>query len=137
MNRYPRDMSGYGATPPLAEWPNNGRIALQLVLNYEEGGENNILHGDKTSEAFLSEIVGATAWPNQRHSNMESIYEYGARAGFWRLHRIMKDLPVTVYGVATALARAPEQVAAMKTAGWEYSALIPLLKQWYQRRVLD
>jgi|TARA_B110000090_G_scaffold24785_1_gene24718 OHCU decarboxylase len=122
MNRYPRDMSGYGATPPLAEWPNNGRIALQLVLNYEEGGENNILHGDKTSEAFLSEIVGATAWPNQRHSNMESIYEYGARAGFWRLHRIMKDLPVTVYGVATALARAPEQVAAMKTAGWEIAS---------------
>ena len=122
MKRYPRDMSGYGATPPFAKWPSKGRIALQLVLNYEEGGENNILHGDKASEAFLSEIVGAVAWPNQRHANMESIYEYGARAGFWRLHRIMKHLPVTVYGVATALARAPEQVAAMKTAGWEIAS---------------
>ena len=122
MKRYPRDMSGYGPTPPLAQWPKNGRIALQLVLNYEEGGENNILHGDPASEAFLSEIVGAEAWPDQRHSNMESIYEYGARAGFWRLHRILKGLPVTVYGVATALARAPEQVAAMKTAGWEISS---------------
>ena len=122
MKRYPRDMSGYGATPPFAQWPSKGRIALQLVLNYEEGGENNILHGDKASEAFLSEIVGAAAWPNQRHVNMESIYEYGARAGFWRLHRIMKHLPVTVYGVATALARAPEQVAAMKTAGWEIAS---------------
>ena len=122
MKRYPRDMSGYGATPPFAKWPSKGRIALQLVLNYEEGGENNILHGDKASEAFLSEIVGAAAWPNQRHANMESIYEYGARAGFWRLHRIMKHLPVTVYGVATALARAPEQVAAMKAADWEIAS---------------
>ena len=122
MKRYPRDMSGYGPTPPSAKWPSKGRIALQLVLNYEEGGENNILHGDKASEAFLSEIVGAVAWPNQRHANMESIYEYGARAGFWRLHRIMKHLPVTVYGVATALARAPEQVAAMKAADWEIAS---------------
>ncbi|MDC1521242.1 polysaccharide deacetylase, partial [Planktomarina temperata] len=112
MKRYPRDMSGYGPTPPAAQWPGGAKIAVQLVLNYEEGGENNILHGDAASEAFLSEIVGAAAWPGQRHWNMESIYEYGARAGFWRLHRMLKDLPITVYGVATALARAPEQLAA-------------------------
>ena len=122
MQRYPRDMRGYGASPPDAAWPNDARIAVQIVVNYEEGGENNILHGDPASEAFLSEIVGAAAWPNQRHWNMESIYEYGARAGFWRLHRLMRDLPVTVYGVATALARAPEQVAAMQDVGWEIAS---------------
>ena len=83
---YPRDLAGYGRTPPFADWPNGARIALQFVVNYEEGGENNILHGDAASEAFLSEIVGAAPWPGQRHMNMELIYEYGARAGFWRLH---------------------------------------------------
>ena len=122
MQRYPRDMTGYGAAPPQANWPGGARIAVQIVLNYEEGGENNVMHGDAASEAFLSEIVGAAAWPGQRHWNMESIYEYGARAGFWRLHRLMADLPVTVYGVATALARAPEQVAAMKDASWEIAS---------------
>ena len=122
MNRYPRDMHGYGANPPDPKWPGGAKIAISLVLNYEEGGENNILHGDAASEAFLSEIVGAAAWPGQRHWNMESIYEYGARAGFWRLHRMMKDLPVTIYGVATALARSPAQVAAMKDAGWEIAS---------------
>ena len=120
--RYPRDMTGYGAEPPEPRWPGGARIAVQIVVNYEEGGENNILHGDAASEAFLSEIVGAAAWPGQRHWNMESIYEYGARAGFWRLHRMLRDVPVTVYGVATALARAPEQVAAMKAAGWEIAS---------------
>ena len=120
--RYPRDMTGYGATPPEANWPGGARIAVQIVLNYEEGGENNILHGDAASEAFLSEITGAAPWPGQRHWNMESIYEYGARAGFWRVHRMLKDTPVTVYGVATALARGPEQVAAMKAAGWEIAS---------------
>ncbi|WP_341368591.1 allantoinase PuuE [Yoonia sp. BS5-3] len=122
MHRYPRDMSGFGPTPPDPQWPGGARIAVQIVLNYEEGGENNILHGDAGSEAFLSEIVGAASWPDQRHWNMESMYEYGARAGFWRLHRMMADLPVTVYGVATALARAPEQVAAMQDAGWEIAS---------------
>ena len=124
MNRYPRDMLGYGGTPPDPQWPNGARIAVQFVVNYEEGGENNILHGDAASEAFLSEIVGAAPWVGQRHWNMESIYEYGARAGFWRLHRLFtqEDLPVTVYGVATALARSPEQVAAMKGAGWEIAS---------------
>ncbi|SLN55730.1 Uric acid degradation bifunctional protein [Roseovarius albus] len=122
MTRYPRDMTGYGANPPAANWPNGAKIAVQIVLNYEEGGENNILHGDAASEAFLSEITGAQPWPGQRHWNMESIYEYGARAGFWRVHRMLGDLPVTVYGVATALARAPEQVAAMKASGWEIAS---------------
>ena len=120
-------MRGYGETPPSANWPNpsgNGgaKIAVQFVVNYEEGGENNILHGDAASEAFLSEIVGAAAWPDQRHANMESIYEYGARAGFWRLYRMLNALPVTVYGVASALARAPEQLKAMKKAGWEIAS---------------
>jgi len=122
VQRYPRDMIGYGANPPAANWPNGARIAVQIVLNYEEGGENNVLHGDAASEAFLSEIVGAAQWPGQRHWNMESIYEYGSRAGFWRLHRLMADLPITVYGVATALARSPEQVAAMKDAEWEIAS---------------
>ncbi|SMY07027.1 allantoinase PuuE [Flavimaricola marinus] len=122
MNRYPRDMTGYGPTPPDPQWPGGAKIAVQIVVNYEEGGENNILHGDAASEAFLSEIVGAAPWPGQRHWNMESIYEYGARAGFWRLHRMLRDIPVTVYGVATALARGPEQVAAMKQAGWEIAS---------------
>ena len=124
MNRYLRDMHGHGATPPDAQWPGRARIAIQIVVNYEEGGENCILHGDAASEAFLSEIVGAQAWPGQRHWNMESIYEYGARAGFWRLHRLFTGygIPVTVYGVATALARSPEQVAAMKAANWEIAS---------------
>ncbi len=121
MNRYPRDMIGYGSQPPLADWPNNAKIAVQFVLNYEEGGENCILHGDGQSEAFLSEIVGAQPWPDQRHWNMESIYEYGARAGFWRLHRLFTeyDIPLTIYGVATALARNPDQMLAMQDAGWK------------------
>jgi allantoinase len=118
---YPRDMIGYGRTPPHADWPNGARVALQFVVNYEEGGENNILHGDAASEAFLSEIVGAAPWPGQRHMNMESIYEYGSRAGFWRLHRLFteRDMPVTVYAVAIAMPRNRIAVAAMKEAGWE------------------
>ena len=118
---YPRDMVGYGRTPPFADWPGHARIAVQFVINYEEGGENNILHGDAASEAFLSEIVGAAPWPGLRHMNMESIYEYGSRAGFWRLHRLFteRSVPVTVYAVATAMARNREAVAAMNEAGWE------------------
>ncbi|WP_210529206.1 allantoinase PuuE [Rubellimicrobium arenae] len=121
-DRYPRDMRGYAAAPPPANWPGGARVAVSLVLNYEEGGENSVLHGDAASEAFLSDIAGAAMWPGMRHWNMESIYEYGARAGFWRLHRMLCDLPVTIYGVATALARSPEQVAAMKQAGWEIAS---------------
>lgn len=124
MNRYPRDFRGYGPTPPDAAWPGGARIAVQFVLNYEEGGENNLLHGDAASEAFLSEIVGAAPWPGQRHWNMESIYDYGARAGFWRLHRLFTGagIPVTVYGVASALARSPDQVEAMTAADWEIAS---------------
>jgi urate oxidase len=122
--RYPRDMQGYGGTPPAADWPGGARVAVQFVLNYEEGGENCILHGDAASEAFLSEIPGAQPWPGMRHWNMESVYEYGARAGFWRLHDLFtsRKVPVTVYGVATALARSPAQVQAMKDAGWEIAS---------------
>lgn len=118
---YPRDMIGYGRTPPDPAWPGGARVAVQFVINYEEGGENNVLHGDPASEAFLSEIVGAAAWPGQRHMNMESIYEYGARAGFWRLWRMFgeRSIPVTVFGVASAMARNLEAVTAMKQAGWE------------------
>ena len=122
--RYPRDMIGYGPRTPAVQWPGGARVAISLVLNYEEGGENNILHGDDGSEAFLSDIAGAAAWPGRRHWNMESLYEYGARAGFWRLHRHFTEraLPVTIYGVATALARNPEQVAAMTSAGWDIAS---------------
>ncbi len=118
---YPRDLIGYGRNPPHANWPNGARIAVQFVINYEEGGENCILHGDAASEAFLSEIVGAAAWPGQRHMNMESIYEYGSRAGYWRLWHMFtqRTMPVTVYGVATAMEKAPDVVASMNEAGWE------------------
>ncbi len=124
MIRYPRDMIGYGANAPDAQWPGGAKVAVQFVLNFEEGGENNILHGDAASEAFLSDIPGAAQWQGQRHWNMESIYEYGARAGFWRLHRLFTgaDIPVTIYGVATALARCPDQLAAMKSADWEIAS---------------
>ena len=121
---YPRDMLGYGRNPPDPQWPGGAFVAVQFVANYEEGGENNILHGDSASEAFLSEIVGAQPWPGQRHMNMESIYEYGSRAGFWRLWRSFttRGIPVTVFGVATALQRNSEAVAAMRETGWEIAS---------------
>jgi OHCU decarboxylase len=124
VNRYPRDMHGYGPNPPHANWPGGAHVAVQFVLNYEEGGENNILHGDTASEAFLSDVLGAAPWPGQRHANVESMYEYGARAGFWRLHRLFTGaaVPVTVYGVATALMRAPAQLYAMLDARWEIAS---------------
>jgi OHCU decarboxylase len=120
-SKYPRDLVGYGRHPPNAAWPNKARIAVQFVINYEEGGENSILHGDAGSEAFLSEIVGAQSWPGQRHMNMESIYEYGSRVGYWRLYEMFtsRKMPVTVFGVATAMARHPEIVASMNEANWE------------------
>lgn len=120
----PRDFIGYGETPPDPKWPNGASVALQFVINYEEGGENNILHGDAGSEAFLSEIVGAQSWPGERHMNMESIYEYGSRAGFWRLHRLFtsRNLPVTVFGVASALEKNLDAVSAMKQADWEIAS---------------
>jgi putative urate catabolism protein len=121
---YPRDLCGYGKNIPDARWPGNARIALQFVINYEEGGENCVLHGDAASETFLSEIVGAPAYAGQRHMNMESIYEYGARAGFWRLQRLFteRQLPVTVFGVAMALQRNPAVVSAMRAADWEIAS---------------
>lgn len=123
-SRYPRNMTGYGGKPPAANWPGGARIAIQFVINYEEGGENNILHGDDASEAFLSEIVGAVPIPGQRHMNMESIYEYGSRAGFWRLHRLFtrRKLPVTVFAVAMAMQRNPAVVEAMMAADWEIAS---------------
>jgi allantoinase len=117
---YPRDLAGYGRTPPHAQWPGRARIALQFVLNYEEGGENSVLHGDPASETFLSEIIGAQAFP-MRHMSMESLYEYGSRAGLWRLLRMFEDrkLPLTVFGVAMALQRHPDAVAAFRELGHE------------------
>jgi putative urate catabolism protein len=121
---YPRDMRGYGQRPPDADWPGGARIAVQFVVNYEEGAENCVLHGDEASEAFLSEIVGAAAIDGQRHMNMESLYEYGSRAGFWRLHRMFteRQVPVTVFGVAMALQRNADVVAAMQAEGWEIAS---------------
>lgn len=123
-DRYPRDMIGYGPHAPPANWPGGARIAVQFVINYEEGGENNILHGDQASEAFLSEIVGAAPWTGQRHMNMESIYEYGSRSGFWRLHRLFdqRGVPVTVFAIATALQRNPPVVEAMAQSNWEIAS---------------
>lgn len=121
---YPRNLVGYGAAVPLAAWPGGARLAVQFVINVEEGAENCVLHGDEKSEAFLSDIVGAEAYRGQRHMNMESLYEYGSRAGFWRLHRLFTErgLPATVFGVAMALERNPAAVDAMQKAGWEIAS---------------
>jgi putative urate catabolism protein len=121
VNDYPRDLVGYGPEVPPVNWPGGARLALQFVLNYEEGGENCILHGDSTSEAFLSEIVGAQAWPGQRHMSMESIYEYGSRVGVWRLLDLFerKSVPITLFGVAMALERNPQVAEAVMKAGHE------------------
>ena len=118
--RYPRDLAGYGRHPPHARWPGNARIAVQFVLNYEEGGESSVLHGDAASEQFLSEIVGAQAYP-ARHLSMESVYEYGSRAGVWRILREFerRRLPLTVFGVSMALERNPEATAAFVQLGHE------------------
>lgn len=117
---YPRDLIGYGRTPPHPHWPNGARIALQFVLNYEEGSENCVLHGDQGSETFLSEIIGAQAFP-MRHMSMETLYEYGSRAGLWRLLRLFEErrLPLTIFGVSMALKRNPEAVAAFLELGHE------------------
>lgn len=121
---YPRDLIGYGATPPHAAWPGGARIAVQFVLNYEEGAERSILHGDAVSEYFLSEMVGAQPIEGMRHMSMESLYEYGSRAGFWRIRRLFDDLglPLTVFGVAQAMERHPEAVEAMMQSGWEIAS---------------
>jgi len=118
---YPRDLVGYGANPPDPMWPGGARIAVQFVLNYEEGGENSILHGDAGSEAFLSDMVGAPSHTGERAMAMESLYDYGSRAGFWRLRRLFgeRKLPLTVFGVAMAMERNPAAVEAMLQSGWE------------------
>ena len=120
-NQYPRNLIGYGENPPHPRWPNNARIAVQIVLNYEEGGENCILHGDAASEAFLSEMVGAEPRKGMRHMSMESIYEYGSRAGVWRFLRIFKEyeVPVTVFAVGMAVERNPAVIEAMLKDGHE------------------
>ena len=120
MSTYPRDLVGYGRNPPHAKWPGDARVAVQFVLNYEEGGENSVLHGDPGSEQFLSEIIGAQAYP-ARHMSMESIYEYGSRAGVWRILREFerRKLPLTVFGVSMALERHPEATAAFVELGHE------------------
>ena len=120
---YPRDLAGYGAAPPHARWPGSARIALQFVLNYEEGGENSVLHGDPASETFLSEIVGAAPFA-QRHMSMESLYEYGSRAGVWRVLRVFRErrLPLTVFAVGMALERNPAVVEAFLADGHEIAS---------------
>jgi putative urate catabolism protein len=121
---YPRDMIGYGRTPPDPQWPGDARIAVQFVLNYEEGGENNVLHGDAASEAFLSEIVGAQPLVGVRHINMESIYEYGSRVGLWRILRLFEErrLNFTSYAVGMALERNPAAAEAMLRGGHEIAS---------------
>ena len=117
---YPRDLKGYGPTPPHARWPNQARIAVQFVLNYEEGGENCVLHGDAGSEQFLSEMFNPASYP-ERHISMEGIYEYGARAGVWRILREFEQrgLPLTVFGISMALERHPELVQACQQLGYD------------------
>jgi putative urate catabolism protein len=124
MTGYPRDMVGYGRNPPHPQWPGDARLALQIVVNYEEGGENAVLHGDPASETFLSEIIGATAFEGRRHMSMESIYEYGSRAGFWRLMRLFEErqLPITMFAVGMALERHPDAAKAMVELGHEIAS---------------
>ena len=121
--KYPRDMVGYGSKRLEVKWPNNARIALQIVLNYEEGAENCVLHGDKHSEVFLSEIIGAQP-VKARHISMESLYEYGSRSGFWRLHKLFqeKKIPITIFGVGMALEKNPEICKAIKDANYEVAS---------------
>src|SRR5215469_5345130 len=119
--QYPRDLIGYGANPPHAQWPGGARIAVQFVLNYEEGGENSILHGDDGAETFLSEIINAPPVPGARHMSMESIYEYGSRAGMWRVLRLFRErrIPITIFAVASALERYPAMAEAFLKDGHE------------------
>jgi putative urate catabolism protein len=121
---YPRDLTGYGAQPPDPRWPGGARLAVSFVLNYEEGGESTPLEGDAASEAYLHEVVGAPATIGRRNLNTESMFEYGSRAGFWRIHRLFlkRELPLTVYAVGQALERNPAAAKAMVAAGWEIAS---------------
>ncbi len=146
---YPRDLIGYGRHPPDPKWPGAARIALQFVLNYEEGGESSILHGDTASESFLSEIVAAQPIPGMRHASMESLYEYGSRAGVWRLLRLFDryEVPLTVFGVAMALERNPAAVEAFLEAkheiashGWRWISYqhVPIeIEREHMRRAIE
>ena len=118
---YPRDLIGYGPSPPNPNWPNDARLAVQFVINYEEGAENTILHGDEASEAFLSEIIGARALAGVRHMSMESFYEYGSRVGVWRLFRLFQErqIPITIFAAAMALERNPAVAEAAVESGFE------------------
>jgi putative urate catabolism protein len=122
--RYPRDMIGYGANPPNANWPGGARIAVEFVINYEEGAENSILHGDAASESLLTEFGFVAARAGHRDLPIESMYEYGSRVGFWRLHRLFtgRRIPLTIFGVAMALERNPDAVAAMVEANWDIAS---------------
>lgn len=124
MQGYPRDLQGYGVAPPQADWPGGARVAVQFVLNYEEGGENCVLHGDAASETFLSEIIGAAPFPGARHMSMESIYEYGSRAGVWRLLDLFKsrNVPLTVFAVAMAAERHPAVIERALKDGHEIAS---------------
>jgi putative urate catabolism protein len=145
---YPRDLIGYGAQPPHAQWPGGARVALQFVLNYEEGGENSVLHGDAGSEAFLSEIIGAASFP-ARHMSMESIYEYGSRVGVWRILDLFRryEMPMTVYGIAMALERHPAVVEAflkngheIASHGWRwisYQDVPPAIEREHMQKAID
>lgn len=141
QDTYPRDMRGYGAHPPHPQWPGDARVAVQFVLNYEEGGESCVLHGDEHSETFLSDIIGAQPYPD-RHMSMESLYEYGSRAGVWRILREFRRrrLPLTVFGVTQALARNPEVVRAMLDDGHEIACHglrwihYQSMSEWEERR---
>ena len=121
---YPRDLTGYAGKPPHPNWPGNARIAVQIVLNYEEGSESCILHGDAAAESYMSEFIGALPLPGVRNLNMESVYEYGSRAGFWRLMGVFakREIPITIYGVGMALERNPAACAAIKEAGHEVAS---------------
>jgi putative urate catabolism protein len=124
MSDYPRDLIGYGATPPKFTWPDGAKLALSFVLNYEEGAENSVLHGDAGAETFLSEIINAAPVSGARHMSMESLYDYGARAGFWRIRQafLERNLPLTIFGVAMAMQRNPAAVEAMLAAEWEIAS---------------
>ena len=123
VKKYSRDMVGYGSKGIKVKWPNNSRIAVQFVLNYEEGAENCVLNGDKTSEIFLSEIIGAQPVKG-RHMNMESFYEYGSRRGFWRIHELFqeKKIPLTIFGVGMALEKNNDVCNAIKKANYEVAS---------------
>src|SRR5579862_1821741 len=121
---YPRDLIGYGSRPPAARWPNDARLALSIVMNYEEGGETSVLHGDARSEVYLHEVVGTSPVEGDRNLSVESVYEYGSRVGLWRLMRLFaeRDIKITVYAIAMALTRHPEAARALVAAGHEIAS---------------